>query len=87
MHKPYVKFFNFSDGFIVFVEQVYSLAIILIMFTTNFSVSKDRIMTCISYAFSYLKENKLKYHDIELIVFSILIFSYYLVCGLLILIQ
>ena len=84
LRKPYAKFFNFSDGFIVFVEQVYSLAIILIMFTTNFSVSKDRIMTCISYAFSYLKENKLKYHDIELIVFSILIFSYYLVCGLLI---
>ena len=84
LRKPYVKFFNFSDGFIVFVEQVYSLAIILIMFTTNFSVSKDRIMTCISYAFSYFKKNKLKYHDIELIVFSILIFSYYLVCGLLI---
>ena len=84
LKAPYFSFMNFSDGFIIFVEQIYSLIIIFIMFSTNLSVSRDRIMTCISYVFSYIKENKSRYYDVQMIVFSILIFSYYLICGLLI---
>ena len=81
LKKPYLPF---SDGFINFVEQVYSLAIIFILFSSNFSVSRDRIMACISYVFSYLKENKSRYYDVQMLVFSFMIFSYYLICGLLI---
>ena len=84
LRAPYLSFIHFSDNFIFFVEQVYSLIIIFIMFPINLSVSRDRIMTCISYAFSYIKENKSRYYDVQMIVFSILIFSYYLICGLLI---
>ena len=84
LRTPYIPFINFSDGFITFVEQVYSLIIIFIMFSFNLSVSRDRIMFCISYVFSYLKENKARYYDVQMIVFSVLIFSYYLICGLLI---
>ena len=84
LRTPYFKFVHFSDGFIRFVEQVYSLTIIFIMFSINLSVIRDRLMACISYVFSYLKENKTRLYDVQMLVFSFLIFSYYLVCGLLI---
>ena len=84
LRTPYIKFVHFSDGFIMFVEQVYSLTIIFIMFSINLSVIRDRLMGCISYVFSYLKENKTRLYDVQMLVFSFLIFSYYLVCGLLI---
>ena len=84
LRTPYIKFIHFSDGFIMFVEQVYSLTIIFIMFSINLSVIRDRLMGCISYVFSYLKENKTRLYDVQMLVFSFLIFSYYLVCGLLI---
>ena len=54
------------------------------LFLFNLSASEDRILVCISYAFSYLKENKNKYYDAQILLFSIFAFSYYLVCGLLI---
>ena len=84
LRTPYIKFVHFSDGFIIFIEQVYSLTIIFIMFAMNLSVIRDRLMLCISYVFSYLKENKTRYYDVQMLAFSFLIFSYYLVCGLLI---
>jgi len=84
LRTPYIKFVHFSDGFIIFIEQVYSLTIIFIMFAMNLCVIRDRLMTCISYVFSYLKENKTRYYDVQMLAFSFLIFSYYLVCGLLI---
>ena len=84
LKTPYIKFLNFSDGFIIFVEQVYSLSIIFIMFSTNLSIARDTIMAFISYVFSYLKKDKSKFYDVQMIVFSVIIFSYYLVCGLLI---
>ena len=84
LRTPYIKFVHFSDGFIMFVEQVYSLTIIFIMFSINLSVIRDRLMACISYVFSYLKENKTRLYDVQMLIFSFLIFSYYLVCGLLI---
>ena len=84
LKAPYLKFFHFSDGFIMFVEQIYSLIIIFMMFSINLSVSKDRLMACISYVFSYLKENKKRYYDVQILIFSVFIFSYYLICGLLI---
>ena len=70
LRTPYIKF--------------YSLTIIFIMFSINLSVIRDRLMACISYVFSYLKENKTRLYDVQMLIFSFLIFSYYLVCGLLI---
>lgn len=81
LKTPYLPF---SDGFITFVEQVYSLAIIFVLFSSNFSVSKSRIMECIFYVFSYMKKDKSSYYDIQMLIFSFLIFSYYLICNLLI---
>ena len=49
----------------------------------NWSVSRDRIMECISYIFSYLK-NKITWYDVQLLIVSVMIFSYYLICGLLV---
>ena len=83
LKSPYL-FIHFSDWFIILVEQVYSLIIIFMLFLFNLSASEDRILVCISYAFSYLKENKNKYYDAQILLFSIFAFSYYLVCGLLI---
>ena len=49
----------------------------------NWSVSSDRIMECISFVFSYLK-NKITWYDVQLLIVCIIIFSYYLICGLLV---
>ena len=83
LKAPYLKFLHFSDGFIAFLEQAYSLILVLMIFSTNYSVSKDRLMNCINYVFSYFKKNKTT-NDVEIIFFSFFIFSYYLICGLLI---
>ena len=84
MKAPYLRFLHFSDGFIIFIEQAYSIILILMIFTTNFSVSKDRLILCIDYVFSYFKKDKSTSYDAQMIVFSFFIFSYYLICGLLI---
>ena len=83
LKAPYFKFLHFSDGFISFLEQAYSLILVFMIFSTNFSVSKDRLMNCINYVFSFFKKNK-KTNDVEIIFFSFFIFSYYLICGLLV---
>jgi len=81
LHK--FSFIKFSKGFINFIEQTISLSLVFILFGFNWSVSRDRIMECISYIFSYLK-NKLTWFDVQLLIVCIMIFSYYLVCGLLV---
>ena len=83
LKAPYFKFLYFSDGFISFLEQAYSLILVLMIFSTNFSVSKDRLMNYINYVFSYFKKNK-KTNDVQIIFFSFFIFSYYLISGLLV---
>jgi len=83
LKAPYFRFLHFSDGFISFLEQAYSLILVFMIFSTNFSVSKDRLMNCINYVFSFFKKNK-KTNDVEIIFFSFFIFSYYLICGLLV---
>ena len=83
LKTPYLKFLHFSDGFISFLEIAISLILVLMIFSTNFSVSKDRLLACINYVFSYLKINKTT-SDIQIIFFSFFIFSYYLICGLLV---
>jgi hypothetical protein len=84
LKAPYLRFLHFSDGFIIFIEQAYSIILILMMFTFNFSVSKDRLLACIDYVFSYFKKDKSTSYDAQIVVFSYFIFSYYLICGLLI---
>ena len=76
-------FFKFSSGFINFVEQTISLSLVFALFGMNWSVSRDRIMECISYVFSYLKSKK-TYYDVQLLIACIMTFSYYLICGLLV---
>jgi hypothetical protein len=49
----------------------------------NWSVSRERIMECISYVFSYLKSKK-TYYDVQLLIACIMAFSYYLISGLLV---
>ena len=83
LKAPYLKFLHFPDGFIIFIEQVVSISLILMIFSFNYSVSKDRLMDCINYVFSYFKKSK-STNDIKLIFFSFFIFSYYLICGLLV---
>ena len=84
LKTPYIKFINVSEGFISFVEIAYSLSLVFIMFSTNLSVARDRITYCISYVFSYLKEDKSRFYDVQMLFFSVMIFSYYLICGLLV---
>ena len=74
---------KFPHGFINFIEQIISLTLVFVLFGMNWSVSRDRIMECISYIFSYLK-NKLTWYDVQLLIVCIMIFSYYLICGLLV---
>ena len=74
---------KFPHGFINFIEQIISLSLVFVLFGMNWSVSRDRIMECISYVFSYLK-NKTTWYDVQLLIVCIMIFSYYLICGLLI---
>ena len=74
---------KFSKGFITFIEQTISLSLVFVLFGMNWSVSRDRIMEVISYVFSYLK-NKLTWYDVQLLIVSVMIFSYYLICGLLV---
>ena len=74
---------KFSKGFITFIEQTISLSLVFVLFGMNWSVSRDRIMEIISYVFSYLK-NKLTWYDVQLLIVSVMIFSYYLICGLLV---
>lgn len=81
IHK--FSFIKFSKGFIIFVEQTISLTLVFILFGMNWSVSRDRIMEIISYVFSYLK-NKVTWFDVQLLIVCVMIFSYYLVCGLLV---
>ena len=81
LHK--FSFIKFSKGFINFIEQIISLSLVFILFGFNWSVSRDRIMEIISYIFSYVK-NKLTWFDVQLLIVCIMIFSYYLVCGLLV---
>ena len=81
LHK--FSFIKFSKGFINFIEQTISLSLVFILFGFNWSVSRDRIMEIISYIFSYVK-NKLTWFDVQLLIVCIMIFSYYLVCGLLV---
>ena len=76
-------FFKFSLGFINFIEQTVSLTLVFVLFGMNWSVSRDRIMECISYVFSYLK-NKKTWYDVQLLIVCVMIFSYYLICGLLV---
>ena len=83
LKAPYFKFLHFSDGFISFLEQAYSLILVFMIFSTNFSVSKDRLMNCINYVFSFFKKNK-KTNDVEIIFFSFFFFFFYLICGLLV---
>ena len=81
LHK--FSFIKFSKGFINFIEQTISLSLVFILFGFNWSVSRDRIMEIISYIFSYVK-NKVTWFDVQLLIVCIMIFSYYLVCGLLV---
>ncbi len=74
---------KFSKGFINFIEQTISLTLVFVLFGMNWSVSRDRIMEIISFVFSYLK-NKLTWYDVQLLIVSVMIFSYYLICGLLV---
>ena len=74
---------KFPHGFINFVEQFISLTLVFVLFGMNWSVSRDRIMECISYIFSYLK-NKITWYDVQLLIVCVMIFSYYLICGLLV---
>ena len=74
---------KFPLWFINFIEQIVSLTLVFILFGMNWSVSRDRIMECISYIFSYLK-NKITWYDVQLLIVSVMIFSYYLICGLLV---
>ena len=53
LKTPYIKFIYFSDGFIMFVEQVYSLSIIFIMFSL--------IIFYIIFLVNLI--NKVKYHN------------------------
>ena len=84
LKSPYLKFVHFSDWLILFIEQIFSLIVIFMLFMFNLSASEDRILPCLNYVFSYMKENKNKYNDVQILLFSILTFSYYLICGLLI---
>ena len=83
LKAPYLKFLHFSDWFITFLEIAISLILVLMIFSTNFSISKDRLLACINYVFSYFKKNKTT-SDVKIIFFSFFIFSYYLISGLLI---
>ena len=49
------SFIQFPRGFIDFIEQIISLSLVFALFGMNWSVSRDRIMECISYVFSYVK--------------------------------
>ena len=77
------SFIQFPRGFIDFIEQIISLSLVFALFGMNWSVSRDRIMECISYVFSYVK-NKNTWYDVQLLIACIMTFSYYLICGLLI---
>ena len=74
---------KFPLGFINFIEQFISLTLVFVLFGMNWSVSRDRIMECISFVFSHLKE-KLTWYDVQLLIVCIMTFSYYLICGLLV---
>ena len=74
---------KFSDFFIEFIEQIISLSLVFVLFGMNWSVSRDRIMECISFVFSYLK-NKIAWYNVQLLIVCIMIFSYYLICGILV---
>lgn len=81
IHKfSIIKFPNF---FIEFIEQIISLTLVFVLFGMNWSVSRDRIMECISYVFSYLK-NKVAWYNVQLLIVCVMIFSYYLICGILV---
>ena len=77
------SYIKFPHGFINFIEQIISLSLVFALFGMNWSVSRDRIMECISFVFSYLK-NKITWYDVQLLIVCIMIFSYYLICGLLV---
>ena len=81
LHK--FSIIKFSLGFINFIEQTISLTLVFVLFGMNWSVSRDRIMECISFVFSYVK-NKITWYDVQLLIVSVMIFSYYLICGLLV---
>jgi hypothetical protein len=81
LHK--FSIIKFPKGFINFIEQFISLSLVFVLFGMNWSVSRDRIMECISFVFSYLK-NKITWYDVQLLIVCIMIFSYYLICGLLV---
>ena len=74
---------KFSHGFIIFIEQIISLTLVFVLLGMNWSVSRDRIMEIISYVFSYVKNN-ITWYDVQLLIVSVMIFSYYLICGLLV---
>ena len=74
---------KFSNFFLEFIEQIISLSLVFVLFGMNWSVSRDRIMECISFVFSYLK-NKVAWYNVQLLIVCIMIFSYYLICGILV---
>ena len=75
-----IKFPNF---FIEFIEKTISLTLVFVLFGMNWSVSRDRIMGCISFVFSHLKDKTARY-NVQLLIVCIMIFSYYLICGILV---
>ena len=81
LHKYSIM--KFSNSFINLIEQTISLTLVFALLGMNWSVSRDRIMEIISYIFSYLK-NKITWYDVQLLIVCIMIFSYFLICGLIV---
>ena len=76
---------KFSENFRRFIERVISLVLVILCFVWGTSVSKDRILGCFNYIHSIIKK---KYtwiqNDLFVVFLSILISSYYLILGLLV---
>ena len=79
------SFIKFSDSFRRFIERIISLVLVILCFVWGTSVSKDRILGCFSYIYNIVKQ---KYNwiqnDLFVVFLCILISSYYLILGLLV---
>lgn len=77
-------FLSFSDGFIKFSEQVYSIILVILLFNYNIDVSDSRIIGSISVIFSWMKNyiKKSNIFELEIILSCVFISSYYIVTGL-----
>ena len=79
------SFIKFSENFRRFIERIISLFLIILCFIWGTSVSKDRILGCFNYFYNIVKK---KYNwvenDLFVVFLCILISSYYLILGLLV---